>query len=278
MLHLLRLTLCLALIAMLFPVCARAGDKLPEVGSIPGVDTEKLQQRIDSFQKELQDVKKGKGGMKIILPSKKQEALGKKEADQAMAAFQLKMMKERIRKEEIRILKKNAPGKKTQLLISPEQAPFGKWPMPPAGGTVFVFLSSSMPEETIHTYIAQASLYGNSGIVPVFYGFPGGLDHKAEAGRYFIHLLQHDLGCHDKKGTLCPRYRIKMLVNPDVFKRFGVTVVPTIVYATAKGSWRMEGDASLGYILSRINRQAHSRYLDRMVKRLRGGDNDRSEN
>jgi conjugal transfer pilus assembly protein TrbC len=270
LLLMLQLILFLALTVMLFPSLSRAQDKLPVVGSIPGVDNSRLQQQIDVYQKELQDLKKGRGGMKIILPTKEQLIQGKKEAAKAMEAFRSEKMQQEIRAEETRVLKKNEPKTLPNLLIRPVDAPLQQHPTRPAGETVYVFLSSSMPDQAVHTYISRAALYGEGGIVPVFYGFPGGLANKVQAGSYFAHMMQKDLVCKDRPGSQCSHYKVRMLINPDVFKKFGVSVVPTVVFATAKSSWRMEGDMSLGYMLSRMNKLAHSRYLARVVKQLKG--------
>ena len=61
-----------------------------------------------------------------------------------------------------------------------------------------------------------------------------------------------------------------MKVNPALFEQYGVTRVPTVVYTDGENSWALGGDATLGFILEKINDEVRSPFLDQIINRIRG--------
>ena len=263
----LRLTACLIMISLFLPGYSRAeGNSAPAIGNIPGVDTEKQQQDVNKL---LNEVQRNMSGVKPPLLTQEQKAEGKKAADKAMEGFNSKKNQEKLREEKARVQEQNAsrtPQTGAPLLIQSQQAPLQQDTLKEK---VYVFLASSMPDEAVNAYITQAARNDSGKIIPVFYGFPGGLANKRVAGSYFAHMMQESLACKDTRDLRCPRARIRIKVNPALFQQYGVTRVPTVVYTNGEDSWALGGDATLGFILEKINGEARSPFLAQVIKKLR---------
>ena len=186
-----------------------------------------------------------------------------------MEGFNSKENQEKLR-DEARVQERNVSRTSqagASLLIQPRQATLQQ---NTSKDKVYVFLASSMPDEAVNAYITQTALSGGGRIIPVFYGFPGGLANKQAAGSYFAHMMQESLACKDTQDLRCPRSRIRMKVNPALFQQYGVTRVPTVVYTNGENSWTLGGDATLDFILEKINGEARSPFLAQEIKNIRG--------
>lgn len=139
-----------------------------------------------------------------------------------------------------------------------------------ASETIYLFISSSMPEEVVHTYLMKVASTGDQRIIPVMYGLVQGLGNKAITAEYFNRVLREDLECRDKQGDICKRIQVPVQVNSPLFKQYSVTQVPTVVYASGENSWSIQGDSALDYLLEQINREAHSLELSSLIDRMRG--------
>ncbi len=260
----LRLTACFIVISLFLPGYSRSEDNPAPAIGMPGVDTEKLQQDVDKL---LNEVQKNISGVKPPLLTQEQKAKGKKAADKAMESFNSKENQEKLQKEKARLQERNISQAGAPALIQPRQAPLQQ---DTSKEKVYVFLASSMPDEAVNAYITQAARNGYGKIIPVFYGFPGGLANKRTAGSYFAHMMQETLACKDTKDLRCPRSRVRIKVNPALFQQYGVTRVPTVVYTNGENSWALGGDATLGFILEKINGEARSSFLAQEIKNIRG--------
>ncbi len=139
-----------------------------------------------------------------------------------------------------------------------------------ASETIYLFISSSMPEEVVHTYLMKAARAGDKRIIPVMYGLVQGIANKAINAEYFNRVLLEDLECRDKQGDICKRIQVPVQVNSPLFKQYNVTQVPTVVYASGENSWSVQGDSALDYLLEQINREAHSPALSSLIDSMRG--------
>jgi len=140
----------------------------------------------------------------------------------------------------------------------------------PPTGRIYLFLSSSIPEETVRAYIATIARSKEIEIVPVLRGLVKGMDFQASAG-YFNRILLEDLDCRDTREIKCRRYQVPVKIDPFLFDRYGITRVPTLVYEGDKDTFLIQGDARLIFLLERINREAHSHELIDLIDKLRGG-------
>ena len=135
---------------------------------------------------------------------------------------------------------------------------------------VYLFLSSSMPEDTVRAYLISVDRAGENGIVPVMYGFVQGINNKAAMAGYFNRIQQEDKDCQDKQGDICKRLQVPIKINSELFRRYNISQVPAVVYANGENSWSVQGDSPLDYLLEQINRDAHSPSLSSLIIRMRG--------
>ncbi len=144
----------------------------------------------------------------------------------------------------------------------------------PAGSErIFLFISSSVPDETVHAYIATVTRITEPSVILVMRGVVGGLTSR-KGIQYFSRILKKDLRCRDEKTKdswiRCPRYQVPVAIAADLFGQYGISRVPAVVYRDAKSSFRIQGDMALGYLLERINREAQSATLEKLIRKIRG--------
>ena len=143
---------------------------------------------------------------------------------------------------------------------------------------VYLFFSSSVPLETLREYLAVIEKARDPNIVMVMRGFVGGMKTVRPTLEYLARLLAKDSGCAPMNAR-CEAYRVNIEINPLLFRRYGIERVPAVVYATglsgegeAANAYIIEGDSALDWLLERIDREARSRSLERLVKAMRGDD------
>jgi len=135
---------------------------------------------------------------------------------------------------------------------------------------VYLFFSSSVPDETVRVYLSAIADAGDPDVIPVMRGFIGGLDDMAANTEYFSRILKIDLDCQDTE-VPCQRYQTAIKLNPVLFAQYGITRVPAVVYENEGDGFLIQGDAGLDYLLERINREAKSSSLAKLIRKLQGG-------
>ena len=136
--------------------------------------------------------------------------------------------------------------------------------------SVYLFLSSSMPETVVNSYLVNLASANDSRMIPVMYGFLNGLADRNSSVRYFNQVMKEDMRCEDKPGDTCRRLPLSIRINSSLFKQYQIIEVPALVYDNGQDSWAIQGDAELGYLLERINREAKSPALNRLSSDVRG--------
>jgi len=136
---------------------------------------------------------------------------------------------------------------------------------------VYLFFSSSVPDATIRAYLSAIADAGESNVIPVMRGFVGGLSDMAANTEYFSRILKIDLDCQDTE-VPCQRYQTAIKLNPVLFAQYGITRVPAVVYENEGDGFLIQGDAGLDYLLERINREANSPSLAKLIRKLQGGN------
>lgn len=96
-----------------------------------------------------------------------------------------------------------------------------------------LFVSSSMPVETLRTYAGQLERAGG---VMAFRGMPGGMRQVAPMAKLSAVILRRDPGC---EGPACAMRDVQVIVDPLVFRQHGVTQVPALAM--------VPGDPTLPY-------------------------------
>lgn len=134
---------------------------------------------------------------------------------------------------------------------------------------VYLFLSGSMPISVLRTYVADVARLNDRHVTIVLRGFVNGMDKMGPTIKFVADLLKDDSGCDLTSGT-CKMLQANIIVDPLLYRRYGVTSVPTFVYANginksnpdmSEGdalnarvgtTFKIAGDASLKYIMGRL--------------------------
>lgn len=133
---------------------------------------------------------------------------------------------------------------------------------------VYLFFSSSMPDETVHAYLSAIADAGDPKVVPVMRGFVGGMADIQASTEYFRRILKKDLNCQNAREP-CQRYQLEIKLKSPLFAQYGITRVPTVVYESQGQGFLVQGDAGFDYLLELINREAKSSALDNLINTIR---------
>jgi conjugal transfer pilus assembly protein TrbC len=151
---------------------------------------------------------------------------------------------------------------------------------------IYVFVSSSIPIETLRTYATAIDKTQDPNIVMVMRGFLNGMDDINSTMNFVSRVLLKDPTCD---GRNCPMFRANLEIDPLLFRRYKIEEVPSIVYAsnvqlvTPGGSegiegnasvdrfYKITGDAALDYHLDVINKEVHEKSLSALAETMRKG-------
>ncbi len=211
-----------------------------------------------------------KDGLKMNLPVSKHQTEGLKAAQQTTAAFNSPAFQKRVEAAQQRLAK--GAFKAYAQPWQNEQESLGQEPATifSEKERIYLFLSSSIPVETIHAYLATIASSGASHVTPVMFGLVMGLSEIKASTGFFSRILQEDLACQDvvQPQHLCRRRQMAIKVNPALFIKYGITKVPAVVYESGSDAFVIEGDAGLTSLLERINREAKSQNLANFIKTI----------
>lgn len=150
---------------------------------------------------------------------------------------------------------------------------------------IYVFVSSSMPLQTMRNYAASVARLHDPQITLVMRGFVGGMAKIQPTIDFVGSVLKEDPDC-DPSGSDCRMRPASLIVDPLLFRRYGIEKVPAVVYAQgvkaedpglSEGdarnaklaeSFTVYGDASLEYILELMGRETGSPSLKGLVSAL----------
>ena len=199
----------------------------------------------------------------MALPAHRQAATGEAAARQVMERFASPAVQKRLQGEQARIAGKmtatraDDPKDQSSQLLATEH--------------LYLFLSSSMTEDAIRRLLAGIARLGDQQVVPVFAGLPHGIDNWPGNTRFFQQVLQAESTCRDTATNTCERLQVPLRINPVLFRQYGVTEVPTLVYDNGSRAWSVQGEAQLAVLLERIHKASDSPALAGLIASLRGG-------
>jgi type-F conjugative transfer system pilin assembly protein TrbC len=250
----------------LISVCAFAGDLSTD--------------EVSALQEK---AKKDAAGM--VLPQNDYEDLGRQKAEETYRIYQseefqgkIALERERIQKEvfgrEGAYYKDSRKGSSTGGLGTNER--------------IYIFLSSSVPTETLRRYTSAAGALGDRNVRFVMRGFVGGARYVKPTLRFVKDLLLEDPGC-DPLRSKCRTYDTAMIIDPMLFEHYHITKVPAFVYATVSGLKDPEkseglesnisirafhtvyGDVNFEYVLETFEKETHSDGVSALLAGLRKG-------
>lgn len=147
---------------------------------------------------------------------------------------------------------------------------------------IYIFVSSSMPIETVRAYASSLARYGDqSKMALIMRGFVGGATKIIPTTNYFADVMKVNSTCDLTDGE-CAMLNAKIMVDPILFRRYNITQVPATVYAKgvrvnipeqSEGNddvaigefWTVYGDAALEYNLEKIRQASNSESLKHLL-------------
>ncbi len=226
--------------------------------------------------------KKDAAGM--VLPQNDYEAIGKEKAEEAYRIYQSEEFQKKVALERERI-QKEVFGREPYYKDSKKGSSTGGLG---ANERIYVFLSSSIPTETLRRYTSAAGALGDRNVRFVMRGFIGGAKYVKPTLRFVKDLLLEDPGCDPVKST-CRTYDTTVIIDPMLFERYHITRVPAFVYATVSNLQDPEkseglesnisirafhtvyGDVSLDYVLEAFEKETHNAGVSALLAGLRKG-------
>jgi len=215
-----------------------------------------------------------KDAEKMTLPVNKYREQGLKAAEETADLFHSPEFQKRVQSEQQRLEKEVFAGytkpwkKKIRQTTAEQKEQVGNLA---AGEKIFLFISSSIPDETVHAYITALDKAGDPHLSLVMHGLVGGLTQTRakKSQSYFSRIMKKELDCPKTK-TPCERYQVTIRLKPSLFTRYGITKVPAVIYEHDGNSFLIQGDTGLDYLLERINREVKSKGLASLIKKIRG--------
>lgn len=158
----------------------------------------------------------------------------------------------------------------------------------PANERVYIFISSSVPRETLRNYVRDVAMLRDPNVKLVMRGLIGGVKYIKPTMRFVSGILLKDPACNPEKRRR-ERYAAGVNVDPLLFSRYAVKEVPAIVYArnvtvldvemsegmerNAKSGdyYTIHGDVALAYALERFRSETRSTALEALIRLLNDG-------
>ncbi|MFH7319290.1 type-F conjugative transfer system pilin assembly protein TrbC [Desulfurivibrio sp. D14AmB] len=144
---------------------------------------------------------------------------------------------------------------------------------------VYLLISSSVPESTLKNYMTMIERAQEPNLIMVMRGFIGGMEKIRPTIQYLQNLRKKDPSCNPTRAK-CDLFQVNIQINPLLFRQYGITRAPAVVYAAnvpsveieqpSGSAFIIEGDAALDYLLERINREAKSETLAGLIRALQG--------
>jgi type-F conjugative transfer system pilin assembly protein TrbC len=148
---------------------------------------------------------------------------------------------------------------------------------------LYIFVSSSVPKETIRRYVTFVSSHIEGKAVFVLRGGIGGLKKLMPTVAWIYDVMKKEGNC---EGVNCEVYGVEFMIDPFLFKRYEVKRVPAVVYAKGKmltefelseglqEKWESQvwgktyGDMNLAYHLKVIAEELRVEKIKRFIDEL----------
>ncbi|WLZ52000.1 type-F conjugative transfer system pilin assembly protein TrbC (plasmid) [Enterobacter hormaechei] len=145
-----------------------------------------------------------------------------------------------------------------------------------AGNQLVMFVSSSMPIETLRNYARDLSKVGG---VMAMRGTVGGISKMVDTITLTRKVLNANPTC---EGANCKMWGTEMLIDPMLFRIYGINKVPALIYQpdmniqsycdglekVNKASTVVYGDASVRTLLDRMNVISPNEKVESLIKIL----------
>lgn len=153
-------------------------------------------------------------------------------------------------------------------------------------GRLYIFVSSSVPLETIREYVRDAVTLGAGNVSFALRGGVEGLSTLGPTAKFIASCILEDKDCDLRSGK-CKAYGVDFMIDPLAYKRYGIDAVPAIVYAPSAAALAYEdmsggeainagvgefyaiyGDVSLKFALEQIGKVTGNAGISVMLRAL----------
>ncbi len=240
---------------------------------------------LDSVQ-ELKE--KGEGYKKDMkVPENRYAADGKKEAEKMREYFHSGEFQEKLHTETERVKEALLKDTLLQHNSNSETDKRAAGNLSPKG-RIYIFVSSSLPIQTLRRYAMDLDKLSDPNISLVLRGFVEGMKHIRPTLDFVSKILVKDETCDIAKEK-CEILRMNFEIDPLLFRRYRITMVPAFVYvpeinindtgmsegqdtnAEVSDYYVSYGDASLEHILGLIHKETGSKSVGGVLTELRKG-------
>jgi type-F conjugative transfer system pilin assembly protein TrbC len=148
---------------------------------------------------------------------------------------------------------------------------------------LYIFVSSSVPKETIRSYVTFVFSHIEGNVLFVLRGGVGGLKRLAPTIAWIYDMIKKNKFCEELN---CEVYGVEFAIDPFLFRRYEIKKVPAVVYAKGKALTEFEsseglknkwetkiwvktyGDVGLSYHLKVIGEELKIEKIKRFVDEL----------
>jgi len=153
---------------------------------------------------------------------------------------------------------------------------------------ILVFISSSVPKNTLRAYMKDIAYLDDPNISIVMRGFIDGMSEMQPTFTFIQKLLVKDRGCDVSQGRECDVLNTRVEVDPLVFRLFNITAVPAILYVQnihladtgqsmgkddnlkeMPNATAIYGDIPFCYALEKIYEKTKKGNVNSLIKRLK---------
>jgi len=110
------------------------------------------------------------------------------------------------------------------------------------GDRLYIFISSSLPTDTLRAYVQDLNDLGEPNITLVLRGFVGGMKKVKPTLDFIEGLVKQDPACDGSEP--CAYYRANIDIDPLAFRYFGIKRVPAVAFIN--NVRLVNGDDSIG--------------------------------
>jgi|GEM_PF-306997 len=147
---------------------------------------------------------------------------------------------------------------------------------------LYIFISSSVPVNTIRNYAVFASKLQDKNIVFIMRGFINGAKYIIPTIRFIAQIMKEDETCNLLTGK-CEMMKINVMIDPLLFAKYNIERVPSFVYArdvkvidiemseglddnaAVSSYYKLSGDAGIDYIFERFYEETKSNSIKELL-------------
>ena len=147
---------------------------------------------------------------------------------------------------------------------------------------LYIFISSSLPENTIRAYVQDVALLNEQNTIIILRGMIGQPAKLKETAKYIKKIIQKDPECEKK----CKVYKVRFAIDPALFGKYNITEAPAFVYdrnvktmrqntgndtedKSVGEFYKLKGDVSIEYALEIFRRETKEKELEKLLGHLK---------